>query len=213
MDFKKQTTPEGKFKKSKEISKKFLYSQSEVQMNFSSNELASIRDEISELQSKYNLQKLLKDTEVFVNSEIECVEENNRFQKLKSNSEERMNQILDSMFDSILTTIKQNMNDSFLRFKLDSKFVKCENIISGNSITILVESEEYTNTSGTSKGSSISSMVGKMFSKSFSFKRRSASSLDALLPNEKETDSRLPNFPTKRKSNPLNEGYSFDLFQ
>eukprot|EP01080_Neovahlkampfia_damariscottae_P006277 gene6277-10284_t len=142
MKFKKKQKPEEKFTLSKEILKKFLYQQSYSSLNISSTDLANIKDLITEMQSKYNLQKLLKENEEFVKSEIKSTEENSRVQQLTSNSEERMKEILDSMFDNVLYSIKENMNDSFIRFKNDCRFETCRRILNAEKFKDLLNTDD-----------------------------------------------------------------------
>ena len=224
IEFKKIKSKDKKLIKLKEISKKFLFQQSSSLMNFSSIEMSNIKNQINELQSKYNLQKLLNENEKIVNFEIQNFEENSKIQILKMKSEERMNQILDSLFDSILVTIKQNMNDSFLRFKLDTKFQKVIKILKEQQnpfIGINIEEDDslesifevdvdFEEDEENIKRSSVSSLFGKFFLdvKTKSFKRGSSNSWSSDSSNEssnlKKRSSASPLFEVlnKRKSNP-----------
>jgi hypothetical protein len=181
-EFKEKKTPQEKFETSKQILKKFLLRQSETLLNVSSTELLEIQNRLNSVQSKYNIQKLLNENEIFVKSQIKSTQENERVKALKLSTEEEMNTIFDTLFDSIQKTVKQNMNDSYLRFQKDPKFDKCIKILRAQQFKELqhidlhleVIEVEHTEDDEKSSGSDASLRVESSFHSSKSMKFRNS---------------------------------------
>jgi hypothetical protein len=160
-------------------------------LNVSSSELLEIQNRLNSVQSKYNIQKLLYENEIFVKSQIKSTEENERIKALKLSTEEEMNTIFETLFDSIQKTVKQNMNDSYLRFQRDPKFDKCIKILRSQQFkelqlkdVPLVDFVEHTEDDEKSSESDTSFRIESSFSSSKSIKFRKSTSSNVSTEND-----------------------------